>query len=460
MNQPNPTLISSFQDFKGLSSDLCNGLLFDNDTADVVLCVQGSRLAAHRAILAARSPVFRAMFYGSMKESSQDEVEVSTFAPPTMKLLLGFIYAGIVEDVRLEDMVPLMACADHYGVGALREAISQHLMDSISTATACTVLALARAYQQEQLVERYLSYILMHAQQVMKTEGLLQLDATMLLKIIESDEARIEEIQLFKSLVRWYGAKDQELVDEHEQVEQLFGSIRYGQMSGEQLVTEVRSLAGAIVPRDLYVRALEQVAAPGVASFDESNPKQGVRRLPPVGTVRISDPLFMNLQSTTVRKIGHAGWNCTAVVEPSTARTRFVVDRLADPQNGIGIAIFDPERNALRSGNSGFPNPNQWGTDCLVGIYGTGCFFGIITDHVLRWRAGFVLEVFMKPDTNGTLRLSFSAESTDCSGDEGVTGEASSGDTITAQSVSVPRDAKLAVALFSPEDSVTVESIW
>mmetsp|Transcript_27432 Transcript_27432/g.49959 ORF Transcript_27432/g.49959 Transcript_27432/m.49959 type:complete len:482 (-) Transcript_27432:5-1450(-) len=464
MNQPPPILMSTFKDFEGLSRDLSNGMLFDESTADVVLVVQDTKLAAHRAVLAARSPVFRAMFYGPMIESSAPEVEVSVFAPPTMKLLLRFVYTGSVEDVRLEDMVPLMACADHYGISALRDAIGNHLTDSISPETACTVLALARGYQQEQLVERYLSFILMHAQQVMKTEGFLHLDVTVLLKILEADEARIEEIHLFKALVRWYRhwAKDPEVRnDEKNQAERLFGSIRYGQMTGQQLVTEVRQFAGDIVPQDLYVRALEQVAAPGVASFDEEqdspHTKQGVRRFPPVGTVRISDPLFLSLHSTTVRKVGHAGWNCTAVFEPSTSRTKFLVERLADPQNGIGIAIFDPERNALRSGSSGFPNPNQWGTDCLVGIYGTGCFFGIITDQVLRWRPGCVVEVAMRAAPGGTLRVAFSAEGAVFAGQvDGMDVEP-----VTAEGVfSVPQGAKLAVALYSPEDAVTIESVW
>jgi hypothetical protein len=401
-----------------------------------------------------------------MKESQQSEVEVSTFAPGTMTLLLVFMYTGVNEDVRLEDMVPLMACADHYGVGALRDSIRSHLMDSTSPETACIVLALARTYQQDEVVERYLSFILMHAQQVMKTDGFLHLDVAVLLKILESDEARIEEIDLFNALVRWYRhcTQNPELhSDERNHAEELFRSIRYGQMSGQELVTEVRPFAGEIVPKDLYVRALEQVAAPGITVFDEATHKQGVRRSPPIGTIRISDPLFLILQSTTVRKVGHVGWNCTAVVEPSTARTRFVVKSLADPQNGIGFAVFDPERNSARSGSSDFPNPNQWGTDCLVGIYGTGCFFGIITDHVLRWRVGFTVDVSMKLDPSGTLRVSFSADGIECTGIETTTVGSIDGNNaaVTAEGVlSVPQGARLAVALYSPDDAVSIESMW
>merc|ERR1719221_2357165 len=136
-------------------------------------------------------------------------------------------------------------------------------------------------------------------------------------------------------------------------------------MTGQQLYTEVRLHIGDKVPQDLYVQALEQVAAPGLATFDEEHSRQSIRRQPPIGAIQTSDPSFLVVNSTTVRKMGPIGWNCTAVIEPSTTRTNFVVEHLADAQNGVGIAIFDPERNALRCGSGGFPNPNQWGADCL-----------------------------------------------------------------------------------------------
>jgi len=452
MDHPTPSLCASFRDLGGLSRDLCAGLFSDEATSDVTLCVQGERLPAHRALLAARSPVFRAMFFGSMKERCQDEVEVSTFAAPTMRLLLRFVYAGCLEDVHLEDMVPLMACADHYGVSVLRDTIGNHLRDSITPETACTVLALARSYQQEAVTERYLAFILTHAQQVTRTEGFLHLDAAVLAKVLEADEARIEEIDLFKALVRWYRhwAKEPDGGLQEKEAARLFGSVRYAQMTGQQLVAEVRPLAGEIVPRDLYVRALEQVAAPGFTPLEACS-KQAVRRQPPIGVIQTSDPSFLTVSSTEVRKVGPIGWNCTAIIEPSTSRTCFKVDHLADAQNGAGIAIFDPERNALRGcSNSGFPNPNQWGADCLVGIYGSGCFFSLLTDHVLRWKTGLVVEVTTEPVQGGSLCVQFAAEG-------GPEGERICAETVLPQ---VPELVKLAVALYSPEDKVSIESVW
>jgi len=450
MDHATPGLSSTFKDLNSLSQDLGTSLLFDCVSADVVLRCQDERIPAHRAILGARSPVFRAMFYGAMKESSQGEVAVNGFGPATMRVLLRFMYSGRVDDVRLEEMVPLMACADHYSINTLRDAISNHLRDTISTETACTVLVAAQTYGQEQTFEKYLSFILTHAQQVTRTEGFLNLDINVLMKVLEADEARIEEVDLFKALVRWYRhwAKDPEVELDPQLAERLFGSVRYASMTGEQLVTEVRPLAGEIVPQELYVRALEQVAAPNITAIEEAS-KQSGRRHPPVCTVHVSDPILM-VHSTSVRKVGSvpAEWRGTAVIEPSTSCTKVKIENLPEPSNGIGLAIFDPERLFLRGSGNGFPNPNQWGADCLVGIYGTGCFFGIHTESVLQWHVGLTVVIRMSPQPDGHLHVSFTTEGKDSS-------------QISAEGLlSVPHDVKLAIALFTPEDQVSIEPAW
>jgi len=176
-----------------------------------------------------------------------------------------------------------------------------------------------------------------------------------------------------------------------------------------------------------------------------------MRRQPPIGTIQSSDPVFLTVNSTVVQKVGPVGWNCTAVIEPSTSRTCFTVENLADSQNGVGIAVFDPERNVLRgSGSSGFPNPNHWGADCLVGIYGTGSFFNVDTsDHPLCWYCGLTVEVAMKLVQGEKLIVEFVAEGPDgkCSGAHKELSPA-------------PEVVKLAVALYTPEDKVSIESVW
>jgi BTB/POZ domain-containing protein 9 len=45
-------------------------------------------------ILAARSEYFRALLFGGMKESSQQEIELVDTPPEAFKILLKYVYAG------------------------------------------------------------------------------------------------------------------------------------------------------------------------------------------------------------------------------------------------------------------------------------------------------------------------------------------------------------------------------
>jgi hypothetical protein len=82
---------------ESVGRDLAN-LLFDKATADVDLRLDnGTLIPAHRAILTARSPVFRAMLCGNMRESSEKQVHLSEIDELAMRSLLELVYTGTVD---------------------------------------------------------------------------------------------------------------------------------------------------------------------------------------------------------------------------------------------------------------------------------------------------------------------------------------------------------------------------
>lgn len=93
-----------------LSEDLGN--LFDNERfSDVSLAVNGHEFQAHKAILAARSPVFAAMFEHEMEERKQNRVAITDVDDEVLKEMLRFIYTGKAPN--LEKMADdLLAAAD------------------------------------------------------------------------------------------------------------------------------------------------------------------------------------------------------------------------------------------------------------------------------------------------------------------------------------------------------------
>lgn len=93
-----------------LSEDLGN--LFDNEKfSDVTLSVGGREFQAHKAILAARSPVFAAMFEHEMEERKQNRVAITDVDHEVLKEMLRFIYTGKAPN--LDKMADdLLAAAD------------------------------------------------------------------------------------------------------------------------------------------------------------------------------------------------------------------------------------------------------------------------------------------------------------------------------------------------------------
>ncbi|CAL5070110.1 unnamed protein product [Urochloa decumbens] len=107
-----------------LHQDLAR-MLKDGDSADVTIDVGGKLFPAHRCLLAARSPVFKAEFFGPMKKSPADHIKIDDVEPTIFKALLHFIYtdsvpeccSGTDDNVTLQH---LLVAADQYGVDRLR----------------------------------------------------------------------------------------------------------------------------------------------------------------------------------------------------------------------------------------------------------------------------------------------------------------------------------------------------
>lgn len=78
--------------FEGLAEFRELGLL-----CDILLCVEDKEIPAHRVILAAASPYFRAMFLGKLAETTKDRVSLYEMDGVAVELLVRYAYTGFVE---------------------------------------------------------------------------------------------------------------------------------------------------------------------------------------------------------------------------------------------------------------------------------------------------------------------------------------------------------------------------
>ncbi|XP_078234084.1 speckle-type POZ protein-like [Pogona vitticeps] len=80
-------------------ADEMGGLWRNQRYTDCCLCVGGQEFRAHKAILAARSPVFSAMFEHEMEESKKNQVNIKDIKPEVFKEMVHFIYSGKAPNI-------------------------------------------------------------------------------------------------------------------------------------------------------------------------------------------------------------------------------------------------------------------------------------------------------------------------------------------------------------------------
>lgn len=79
---------------------ILGNLLLAGEETDVEFNVEGESFAAHRNVLAARSPVFRAQLYGLVGTDNRSCITVEDIEPGIFKALLHFIYTDSLPDIQ------------------------------------------------------------------------------------------------------------------------------------------------------------------------------------------------------------------------------------------------------------------------------------------------------------------------------------------------------------------------
>jgi len=69
----------------------------DRASTDTVLVAGETEVLCHRAVLAASSPYFRAMFHSTLRESREQRIKLDGVTALALKRLVDYIYTGRIE---------------------------------------------------------------------------------------------------------------------------------------------------------------------------------------------------------------------------------------------------------------------------------------------------------------------------------------------------------------------------
>jgi speckle-type POZ protein len=167
-NDDNPIPVPS-SDIGGHLDRLMDG----GDGSDVSFAVGSETFHAHRAVLAARSPVFKAQLLGSMADAKMRCIALHGVKPATFQILLRFIYTDALpgdeeleqgsssSSATMELFQNLLAAADMYQLDRMKLMCAQKLWERMSAENVATVLGWAETHSCAELKSRCLEFFVM-----------------------------------------------------------------------------------------------------------------------------------------------------------------------------------------------------------------------------------------------------------------------------------------------------------
>ncbi|TVU42680.1 hypothetical protein EJB05_09100, partial [Eragrostis curvula] len=140
-------------------------LLKDGMGADVTFDVQGKSFPAHRMLLAARSPVFKAELLGPMKEGRADRIAVHEIQPEVFEALLHFVYTDSLPSMDdgkgggINLVGDLLVAADRYAMDRLKLVCERILSRSLTVDNVSAVLVLANRHNCTALKDACVEFV-------------------------------------------------------------------------------------------------------------------------------------------------------------------------------------------------------------------------------------------------------------------------------------------------------------
>lgn len=222
-------------------------MYLDTETADVKFVFphdDGTQsVPAHKSILATASPVFRAMFYGALKEKENVEIADATVAG--FKEFLQFFYMSNVT-LTMENIDEVARLTDKYDVLEYLNCYAEYLIDNdkLTMDNICWGYQLAVIIKHEGLKGFCEKHISAFTGDLFKSTTFLHCDQKILKQILGLETLTCNEIDLFEGCLAWAkfsceqnGIDGKKLENLRTRLGDCFNLIRFGAMSHKDFVT-------------------------------------------------------------------------------------------------------------------------------------------------------------------------------------------------------------------------------
>ncbi|XP_069091632.1 kelch-like protein 32 isoform X1 [Pleurodeles waltl] len=204
----------------------------DGILCDVTLVAEEQKFHAHKAVLAACSDYFRAMFSLCMVESGADEVNLHGVTSLGLKQALEFAYTGqiLLEPGAIQDV---LAAGSHLQLLELLNLCSHYLIQELNSFNYLDLYKLADLFNLTYLETAVVNFLVKHLSELLNghPEEFLVLPYRLLREVLKSDQlTSLSEEQIWQLAVRWL-----EHNCRYQYMDELLQYVRFGLMDMDTL---------------------------------------------------------------------------------------------------------------------------------------------------------------------------------------------------------------------------------
>lgn len=214
------------------NKQLCDG---------VIKCSDGISFQIHRAILAAVSPYFKALFVNSLKGGSPEisELALEDVTSDILDLILEFAYTGQckVDETNVERLLP---AADQLDCVGVVQKCCQFLLDELKPDNCLGIFKFARDYFCQDLQDKGWNYIRSNFMDVMSNNPEFE-DLTFdeIYSLLSDDQLNVRcEESVFDAITIWVNKNPDE---RKRYIYSLFQCVRFGLMNLQYFQTIVKT---------------------------------------------------------------------------------------------------------------------------------------------------------------------------------------------------------------------------
>ena len=158
-------------------------------------------IPAHKFVLAISSPVFFAMFYGQMAETTVS-IELPDCEYESLLELFRFMYTD-EANLSGSNVMQVMYLANKYMVPSLAEKCTEYLQENLKASNVFCILPHAQKFEDKDLEDRCWEVIEKQTEEAVTSDEFVTVERSIVESVVKRERLKVTEVELFKAVDRW-----------------------------------------------------------------------------------------------------------------------------------------------------------------------------------------------------------------------------------------------------------------